>query len=271
MSIIEGLKRTLNIAGSKIALVSRDDIYSQSDPISGEVIIAASEHRQPGKSIKLELKEFWTETRSTGKTTFKVTVYKSHGEVILEREFDFELGTEHRFPFEVQLPRNCRISTADTGWCLVVTMDIPKAIDPTAKVVLKVQPADEFLAVIKACEENMEFQERAKSRSWNRKSSKTYFRLLPPEDLKSELDYLALDVLQTEDGGVEGDLIFNLQEKSISDYLKTVIGKDMVRKPLQLSASQLFLPDGNVNDKAISQVIAVPLKEIVEGRIGRIW
>lgn len=266
MGILEGLKRRLNIAGSKIVLVARDDIYSQSDTINGEVIITAPEYRQSGNSIRLELKEFWTETRSSGtNSSTTVTVYKSHGEVILEREFNFGPGTEHRFPFEVQLPRNCRISTKDTGWCLVVTMDIPKAIDPTEKVILSVRPAEEFLAIIEACEENMKFQERAKSRSWDRKSLKTYFRLLPPEVLKSELDYLALDVLQTEDDGVEGDLIFNLQEKSILDYFKTIIGKDRIRKPLQLSASQLFLPGGNVDGKSISQVIAVPLRQVVEG------
>ena len=266
MGILEGLKRTFNIAGSKITVVLEDEIYSQFDLIRGEVVVTAPEYKLAGNAINLELKEFWTETRSTGKTTTTVTVHKTHVEVALQGVFDFEPGSQHRFPFEVGLPENCRISTSHTGWCLVVTMDIPKAIDPTERVVLNVQPAEEFLAIIEVCEESLRFQERQKSRHWNPRSSRTYFRLLPPEVLKSELDYLAFEMSQAEDGSVEGDLIFNLQEKSIVDYFKAIIRKDRIRRHFHLTSSQLYAQDGSVSSEDITVVIGGSLKEVIEAR-----
>ena len=104
MSILEGLKRTLNIAGSEITVVTEDQIHSQFDLIKGEVVVTAPEYKQAGNSIKLELKEFWTETRSTGKRMTTVTVHRTHAEVALQGIFNFEPRSQHRFPFEVELP-----------------------------------------------------------------------------------------------------------------------------------------------------------------------
>jgi hypothetical protein len=263
VGILEGLKRTFNVAGAKITVVLEDEIYSQFDVIRGKVVVTAPDYKLAGNAISLELKEFWTETRSTGKTTTTVTVHKTRVEVALQGTIDFEPGSQHSFSFEVGLPKNCRISTSNTGWRLVVTMDIPNAIDATEGVVLEVQPAEEFLAIIEVCEENLRFQERRKSRRWNPDSRTAYFRLLPPEMLKSELDYLAFDMSQAEDGSVEGDLIFNLQEKSIADYFKAIVGKDKIRKHFHLAPSQIYARDGSVSSEDISAVIGRTLKEVM--------
>lgn len=266
MDILEGLKRTFNISGSKIVVVLEDEIYSQCDVIRGEVVVTAPDYKQAGNAINLELKEFWTETRSTGKTTTIVTVHKTHAKIDLRGVFDFEPRSQHSFPFEVELPRNCRISTKHTGWCLVVAMDIPKAIDPTERLVMTVQPLEEFLAIIEVCEEKLRFQERKKSRHWNLRSSRTYFRLMPPQVLETELDYLALEISQAEDGSVEGDLIFNLQEKSIADYFKAIIGKDKIRRQFHLASSDLYAQDGSVKSREIIEVIRGSLKEVLDQR-----
>ncbi len=61
MGILEGLKRTLNIAGTKSIVVLEDNKFSQSEVIKGELVITAPEYKQAGNSIKIELKEFWLE------------------------------------------------------------------------------------------------------------------------------------------------------------------------------------------------------------------
>lgn len=267
MGILEGIKRTFNIRGSQISVVLEDDIYSQADLIKGEITITAPDYKQAGNAINLELKEFWTETRSTGKTTTTVTVHKTHVKVALHGVFDFEAGSQHRFPFEADLPRNCRISTKHSGWCLAVSMDIPKALDPTERVVLRVEPLEEFLAIMETCEEKLGFQERFNSRRWLKRTSETCFRLIPPEVLKSELDYMAFEISQAEDGSVEGNLIFNLQEKSIGDYFKAMIGRDKIRKPFHLASSNIYAQDGSVNSGEIAEAIMNSLREVIEPRM----
>jgi len=193
-------------------------------------------------------------------------VDRTHDEVSLVGAFDFEPRSEHRFPFEVQLPRNRRISTANTniGWYLAITMDIPMAIDPVKGVLLKVQPAKKFLAIIGVCEESLKFQ--AKSRYWDSRSSRTYFHLLPLKALRFELDYLDVGMVQEEDGGVDGELIFNLREKSIADYFNAFMKKDLITRHFSLASSQIFTQNGDVNNGEIAKVIGSVLNEVMEQR-----
>ena len=74
---------------------------------------------------------------------------------------------------------------------------------------------------------------------------------------------MAFEMSQDEDGSVEGDLILNLQEKSIADYFKAIVGKDKIRKPFHLASSQLFDQDGSVRSEDISMVIGGSLKEVM--------
>ena len=85
--------------------------------------------------------------------------------------------------------------------------------------------------------------------------------------LKSELDYLRLQLLQTPDGGVSGHLVFDLQEKSIGDYFKAMFNKDQITKPLSLSREQLFLPDGEADLNSIRDVLAGTMMEVIEARL----
>ena len=55
MGVLEGLKQTFNIAGSKIAVVLEDEIYSQFDLIRGEVVVTAPEYKLTGNAINLDL------------------------------------------------------------------------------------------------------------------------------------------------------------------------------------------------------------------------
>ena len=64
---------------------------------------------------------------------------------------------------------------------------------------------------------------------------------LTPEVLKSELDYLDLHFLQ--EGTITiCELVFNLQEKSISDYFKAVLFQDSITRKIHFSCDEIFGP-----------------------------
>lgn len=94
MGILDSVKRAFNISGAVITVAMDDAVYSQNDPVSGQVIITGRELEQSGKSITLELKEFWTESRSNGKTTTTVTVFKTHDTVKLADAFTIKPNSE---------------------------------------------------------------------------------------------------------------------------------------------------------------------------------
>jgi len=266
MGIVSGFRHTFNIGGSEIEVTTVDDVHSQADRVVGEVAIRGGEYEQRGQAIRLHLTEFWTETRTTGKTTTTVTVTKTAETVALSGEFAIQPRSEQFYPFEVKLPLNCRISTRSTGWYLQVEMVIPKAVDPKGKATLDVQPAEEFLAVVETCEAQLRFSELPKKRRWSSKTRVASFRLTPPEVLKAELDYLRLDMLLQPDGSVLVDLIFDLQEKSVSDYFKAMFGRDKVTRTITLSLAQVFVSEAEVNSAAISEALARSLQEVIESR-----
>ena len=119
------------------------------------------------------------------------------------------------------------------------------------------------MAVVEACETVLRFDESARHRRWDSRSQETWFRMIPPEALKKELDYLRLQLLQTGDGGLRGELVFDLQEKSIGDYFKAMFNRDKVKAPLSLSHEQLFLPEGGANTQAIAEAIGPAMVQVI--------
>ena len=104
------IKRILNVDGPKIDLVTHDSKYYPSDLIKGEVLITAPDYRQNVKAITLTLEEFWVGYRRySGR-------YLKHASITLASRFVFNPGMEYNFPFEVQLPINCRVSSEKSGW-----------------------------------------------------------------------------------------------------------------------------------------------------------
>lgn len=267
MGFLESVKRTFNIAGCEVAVVVDDEVYSPMDRVTGNVLITGGQYEQRGDAIRFELKEFWTETRSTGKSTTTVTVYKVHESVTLCGNFCIQPRSEQGYPIDVSLPRNARISQRGTGWCLVVTLDIPGARDPKGTVKLKVEPAEEFLAIVQACcDFELGFKENERKRGWSSSTSATHFRLRPPRLLEPELDYLTLDLLQDEGGGVTATLTFDLQEKSLGDYFKAIFNRDRVRRTIQLTHEQIWIGENIVNTEAITKAIGQALEEVIGAR-----
>ncbi len=266
MGFLDSVKRTFNIAGAEVCVLTEDDVYSQFDVVTGKVLIQGGQYDQEVQSIRLELKEFWTETRSTGKSTTTVTVYKTHQTVDLAGASTIASNTEHSYAFEVRLPPNARVSTKSTGWVLKVRLDVPRAIDASGSVKLTVEPAEQMLAIVEACESSMQFEESLRHRRWDAKTTATRFRLLPPNLLRSELDYLRLELKIEEDGSVSGTLVFDLQEKSIGDYFKAILNLDQVKRPLCLSLGQIFNDRGDPNSLVISKAIGDAMQEVLEHR-----
>ena len=133
MGFLESVKRTFNIAGTEVCVQTKDDVYSQYDVVTGKVLIQGGQYDQEAQSIRLDLTEFWTETRSTGKSTTTVTVYKTHETVDLAGASTIASRSENSYAFEVRLPPNARVSTKSTGWLLKVRLDVPKAISSRTK------------------------------------------------------------------------------------------------------------------------------------------
>ena len=278
MGLFESIMRGLNIGGCNISVHTDKQAYQQGTQISGKVIVKGGKIPQAGNAIFIELEEFWTEQRrdgigshtgsgvhiGSGRGSQTVTVYKVRDAEAF-KDFSITPGEEQNFDFNLNLPLNSRLSTSSTGWNIKVTIDIPNAVDPACRARLNIIPAVEFIAIATACEE-IQFTLKPKSWKWA-KDSKTYFRLLPSEEMNKEFDYIAFNLYQlASTGGVTGTILFNLQEKSFMDYLKAMFLQDRIEKPFSLRREQIFLEDGAINCEGIINVIKPSMDQIIKSR-----
>ncbi|MCZ7648577.1 MAG: sporulation protein [Planctomycetota bacterium] len=268
MGMWDGFKRTLAIGGAEIYIQTDRETQDQGSTVSGRVLLVGKDYELAGHSIQLDLVEFWTETRSSGfgknRRTRTVTVTHTHDSRELAGDFVLKPGDERCFPFKLRLPPNARLSTGSTGWRLTVALDVPNAIDPTGTVTLEVVPAPALMAVVEACVGRLKFcYERA---HWSRSNQATTLRLLPPEMLKGELDFIEFELRHDLDGGVEGSLHLDLQEKSLGDYLKAIVNYDQVSYDFTLPAARLWREDGGPNEAEIVEAVGAILKAALAKR-----
>ena len=264
MGLLDNVKRTLNIGGATVTIVTDREAYNQGDRVTGQVHIQGGNYALNGESIMLALQEFWPETRSDGKNTHLEIAYQTRDTTTLDYIFSILPGDETSYPFDLKLPPNGRISTADTGWQLHVTLDIPKAVDPKGSVTLQVEPAEAFMIIVNACISELGFRE--KSRSWEARTATTHFRLDPPETLTKEFDYIRLDLALNDDGSVMGYLVCDLQEKSLGDYFKAMLNRDKIQQPILRTHNDLFAPDGTPNYAATALFIGDRLQAVIHQR-----
>lgn len=263
--MFDGLKQMLNIGGASIVMILNEHVYSQGDIVSGEITIIGGEQEQAVKSVSLQLKEFWTEQRRRhsrhGSYYQTVTVDKLHEELAIGNSFELLPKMEINFPFQVQLPRNCRIPTESTGWWLIVKMDIPSTRDPRGKTLLNVQPARELLEIVQTCEEQLGFLLDSAGSPWNPKTGRTCFRLLPNHQWKDDIDSMTLELSVCSDGEVRGEIVFNRQEESLWDHFRALFGKDNEHHSVVFTPSDLW-HDGVPNKSGIASIIQHHLQEL---------
>lgn len=266
MGLLDTVKRAFNIGGCKLTIKPDSLSYPQASSVEGEIRLEGGGLDQTCNSMRIELEEYWTETRGSGKSRKRVTVYRTRDSQLLGRNISILPGERSAYEFRLKLPANSRLSTSASGWRLKVSLDIPGTIDPSSILNLNVTGASEFKALSTACVELYQMREKENSWKWD-DSRNTSFRMLPSEEMGRELDYIAFSLHQIENtGGVQGKIIFNLQEKSLKDYLKAMFFMDRMEKPLVLERDQLFCVDGTVNHLAIRDMIDPMIREIAEAR-----
>jgi hypothetical protein len=240
MKIISFFKRMLKIGGPQIDLVTQDSTYYPSEWIRGELFIAAPDYKQNIKSITVTLKEFWVDILINGRDI--AARYHQHGSIVIVTDFVLIPRVKYQFPFELQLPANCRISSEESGWRLGVVISTLGSFVSRADFNINVQLSKVLQQIIEAIEKDTKFIEVPRGRRYLPDTSATRLVFRPPEHLQPELQYFTLDVSLNEEGGVKGNMLFKMSTSSSLGQFKTNHVEDFSREfqipPTQSSDSK---------------------------------
>ena len=149
-----------------------------------------------------------------------------------------------------------------------VKLDVALALDPRHYIEFQVRPAREFEVIIQTFERELRFMEQYSRRNWHGSRLYTNFRLRPPGALAKELDFIRLKLRQDGRGGVVGELIFDLQEKSVADYFKALVAMDDVSRPLTLTCQELYEPNWRPRHRELASTLMALIEGVILERKG---
>ena len=261
MGLFESLKRTFNIGGCDLVIRPNSGSFHQGDRLAGTVLLRGGGYVQEASQLRISLVEFWTESRGSGKNRRTVTVTREADSAVLARPCSIGAGEEREEPFHLTLPLDARLSQPgkSTGWKLRVELDVPGAIDPSGSLDLTVEPAAALLELARLWTEVLHWDEVPGKRSWDQSNRDTCFRFIPPAELQSEFDHLALGCRPLPGGDWQASLNFDLQEKSLLDRLKAIIDIDKAKRGLRIPAAAL------AGDVAARNACAKELVQLMHG------
>ena len=256
MNLVSFVNRALKIGGPRIDLVTRDSTYYPSEWISGELFITAADYRQNVQSITINLKEFWFEYLMGGRC--RASRYHQHDSIALVHNFAFLPRMKYQFPFEIQLPANCRISSEESGWRMGVVISTFGSSISRADFGINVQLSKALQQILEAIEKDTQFIEIPRGRQYISGTSATRFVFRPPEHLQSELQHFLLDVSWTDEGGIKGKMLFSKSESDSSDQFTLDTGDNYLQE-FQIKPAQLFDSESQVDGRTITNLISEKL------------
>jgi hypothetical protein len=140
--MINLIKRTFNLSGFNIQINPEKTVFMQGDQINCDFIISVNEYEITANKIAISLEESWTgNLEYTGlsnssddnrRINADSTVRVNRRTKIVGNNILVKPGDTKSFRFSAVLPKNCRLSSSSDsyGWCIVVNIDVPMAIDP---------------------------------------------------------------------------------------------------------------------------------------------
>jgi hypothetical protein len=261
MTFVSFAKRILNIGGPQIDLVTQDSEYFPSEWIRGELLITAPEYRQKIKSIIINLEDFWNESVVSGTRATRASRYHRHDSVTIVNDFVFLPRIKYQFPFEIQLPINCRVSSEESGWRLDVVISAFGSPVSRADFNVDVQLSNVLQKIIEAIETDTKFVEVPRGRKYIPETSATRFVFLPIAHLQSVLQYFMLDVSLTEEGGIKGNMLLHMSESGFLSLLTKDTDANYSHE-YQIKPTQLFDSEGQIEMRTITNVISDKLMEV---------
>ena len=146
--MINLIKRTFNLSGFNIQINPEKTVFMQGDQINCDFIISVNEYEITANKIAISLEESWIENRhrifnsteDNMRNAQDNTVRVNRRTKIVGNNILVKPGDTKSFRFSAVLPKNCRLSSSSDsyGWCIVVNIDVPMAIDPIKRLSVNV-------------------------------------------------------------------------------------------------------------------------------------
>jgi sporulation-control protein spo0M len=262
MGIFDTIKSTFNLGGITIAVSLTDEVCRLGTPVTGQICLKGGEYPQSPNGLRIGLEEFWRESQGTGKQRHEVPVIREEASSMLASHLQVEPGVELALPFSLALPRHARLSQENRqhGWRLRVEMDLPGAVDPFLVQTLVVGPSPEIEVLIGILTRDLKWTEVPGRRHWDQETRVFALFLQPLPELEKDFDDLTIFCTETP-GGWDMGFEFDLQEKSLGDWFRSLVFMDQVTRRMEVTLADLDPRNPEAN-AAFGVRLAAVMKEL---------
>jgi sporulation-control protein spo0M len=251
MGIFDRISRAFNIGGVAVTVDVEGDEFPQGSRVRGRVRLVGGSFEQTATSVMAVFEEFWHESRGSGKSRRRVLVAHTVAQKTLAEPCVIAKGATQTFDFDFPLPANARLSDPDEGFRVRVALDIPGQVDPSGFAKVTVVPSAAIQGLSAAMVRHLSFRDGR--RRFSASDRLTTVRMHPPQELKTHIGHIDLICHHTS-SGLAVDVAVDLQEHSLMDYLKAMVGKDVKHFSAQFSTADIE-GDGESAARCIGDII----------------
>ena len=228
MSLLKKVGAAAGIGAAGVDVILEAPAYAWGERVRGTIRVRGGAVPQDASEIRVSVEEHWETRDSEGD---RDQHYYHHNETVLARNVRLEPGSEQEWTFEIYVPPSAAPSH---DWSIAARVSVPRAADRHGKrefelllpaafrgasaVLLAAVDVEPYTTVVNGNTVDLDFR--------------------PSKGLKKDLDGVRM-TLSLIGGEVSGTLEINPQEKSVGDFLKSLVKKDRVRHELHFTAEEL--------------------------------
>ncbi len=258
------LRWSYGIEWAQIEIELNKGRYYQGDELAGKLHLQGNGQERSIKEFNISLEA--TRYRTSGNRYAKATGTDYKRSIKIDTEIDLYSAKPLSLPFEFQIPKDICFTGSIFSWGIHIEFVRSNGSRTTVSRHFIVLPKKSFMDILKVANSDLGFQENLHVREWKKDSHMTRLYLEPDEQYKKQLDAILLEIFETEDGDIEGEFEFDLQEHKLTDYFRAAVGKDKVRLPIRIKRDDLY----DENDQVKSETIADYLKEQINLALQRV-
>ncbi len=209
------------------------------------------ERRIKGFKIILEA----TRYRTLGNGYAKPIGHDYRQSIEIDTAINLESPKPLSLPFDFQIPKDICFSDRMLSWAIHIDFRRSNGSNESVTRTFEVLPRESFMEILKVAEAIFGFRENLHVREWIKDSRATRFYLEPDDKYKKQLDAILLEIIETEDGNIEGEFEFDLQERKLTDYFRAIAGKDKVRLPFLIKKEDLYDDKGRLKHEVVASYL----------------
>ncbi|GAB4462651.1 MAG: hypothetical protein OHK0029_29860 [Armatimonadaceae bacterium] len=244
------------IARLEVTLEEPNREYAAGDVIHGTISTLGGKLNEKG-ILSVSLYEHWVEMVPTGATMSSASRYRHHNSTLLVEGLELKAGEKGPdYPFALTMVMHPNLGH---DWGVMARFEAPNVAESTAQASFRIHPPAAIAGLVAMVREVLPME----MYQWYNHRNRYHVNFRPEtEEVKEQFDALHFTVdLDTEADTLNGELLINPQEHTVSDHLQSLLQSNNRTVPIAFTASEVARGAESDAAESLREILRAPVTE----------